>query len=739
MLPIEECRNQHDENLSVLELSFLYVLAPTIIEYVNWVLKTAISQGKKRLYFLARDGYLMYQLAKRMAEDRKLDIEIRYLEVSRYAIRSAEYYFLGPKSLETICVGGIDITFEKIMKRALLTDEEAKEIARLAGYEERYKEGLNYRQIQSLKEILRKLPELFQYIGRHSKECYQNVCGYLKQEGLFESIPYALVDSGWIGTLQMSIQNVIAHETKTDQKVCGYYFGLYEIPKEAEEGQYQSYYFGPKAVKRKIYFSNCFFETVFSALQGMTMGYEWKEQAYLPVYSEKKNPNGKEIQRFKRLLLDFGDSYLSYEHVSDILWEQEGKQVVPELLKLFMGTPTYEEAKSYGRLQFCDDVLELQMQNVAAEWDKEELRNQRFLRKTLIRLNKIKEQLHDSAWPEGSIVLLGERVRKSLRQERMYKRFMYMRKAMGVKDIQGKNSNKNMEIRELEEKKNSKMHQNQEHSNAVNSKKRVNRRKKIKSAIKRKNDLKQYAFVIQELTSREIKRKYARSSLGIIWSVLNPLLHMIVMSLIFSTMFRRSIENFPIYYLTGHIIWDLFSQATNASMTSLVDNKSLLIKAKLPKQVFILSRIYTSLVNLGYTCIPYVIMLFVFRIRFSWSMLLFPVAISFTLIFSMGIGYLLSVTYVFFADIKYLYSVLLTLLMYLSALFYPISQLPEAMQTFIGCNPVYVSIAFTRECMMYGNVPEPMLWIKLIAWSVGSLALGLAVFKAKENKVMQKV
>ena len=739
MLPIEECRNQHDEILSVLELSFLYVLAPTITEYDNWVLKTAISQGKKRLYFLARDGYLMYQLAKRMAEERKLDIEIRYLEVSRYAIRSAEYYFLGPKALETICVGGIDITFEKIMKRALLTDEEALEIARLAGYEDRYKEGLNYRQIQELKEILRKIPELFQYMGPHSKECYQNVCGYLKQEGLFENIPYALVDSGWIGTLQMSIQNVVTHATKRDRKICGYYFGLYEIPKEAEKGQYQSYYFDPKDVKRKIFFSNCLFETVFSALQGMTLGYEWNEQAYLPVYSVKKNPNGKEIQRFKRLLLDFGDSYLSYEHVSDTLWEQEGKPVVPKLLKLFMGTPTYEEAKSYGTLQFCDDVLELQMQNVAAEWNKEELRNQRFLRKTLIRLNKIKEQLHDSAWPEGSIVLLGEKVRKSLRQERMYKRFMYMRKAMGVKEIQGKNSNKNMEIRELEEKKNSKMHQIQEHISDANSKKRVNRRKKIKSVIRRKNDLKQYAFVIQELTSREIKRKYARSSLGIIWSVLNPLLTMIVLSLVFSTMFWKSIQNFPVYYLTGQIFWTLFSGATNSAMTALVDNKNLLIQAKLPKQVFVLSRVYTSLVNFGYTCIAYILILLVFHIHPSITMMLLLVDVFFTLIFSMGIGFMLSVAYVFFADINYLYSVFLTLLMYLSAIFYPVDQLTEAMQVFIGCNPIYVSIAFARDCMMYGKVPEPMLWIKLIAWSVGSFVLGFVVFKAKENKVIEKV
>lgn len=253
------------------------------------------------------------------------------------------------------------------------------------------------------------------------------------------------------------------------------------------------------------------------------------------------------------------------------------------------------------------------------------------------------------------------------------------------------------------------------------------------------SDIRQYIFVIRELTSREIKRKYARSSLGILWSVLNPLLHMVVMSLIFSTMFRRSIENFPIYYLTGQIFWTLFSVATNSAMTALVDNRSLLVKAKLPKQTFVLSRIYTALVNFGYTCIAYVLMLVVFRIRPGVAMLLFPLAVFFMLAISTGVGYILSVVYVFFADVNYLYSVFLTLWMYVSALFYPVTSLPEAMQDFIGCNPIYLVIAFARECVMYGRIPDPMMWIKLTGWSIGSIVVGLNVFKFKENQVMQRI
>ena len=134
---------------------------------------------------------------------------------------------------------------------------------------------------------------------------------------------------------------------------------------------------------------------------------------------------------------------------------------------------------------------------------------------------------------------------------------------------------------------------------------------------KNKEELKQYYFVIKQLVDREIKRKYARSFLGVIWSVLNPLMTMAVMSMIFSTIFKRTIENYPIYYLTGTIFWQLFSGATNSAMTALVDNRTLLLKVKLPKQTFVLARIYTALTNFGYTCVAYVLMLVVFQIKIS--------------------------------------------------------------------------------------------------------------------------
>lgn len=159
---------------------------------------------------------------------------------------------------------------------------------------------------------------------------------------------------------------------------------------------------------------------------------------------------------------------------------------------------------------------------------------------------------------------------------------------------------------------------------------------------------KQYKFVLKELVGREIKRKYARSYLGIVWSVLNPLLSMIVLTVIFSKMFQKSIENYPVYYLTGMIIWTMFTGATNAAMTTLVDNKNMLIKVRFPTKIFVMSRVYTALVNLGYSLIPYVGILLFFRIKITWRVIWFPLIIFCLLLFALGISYMLSVAYVFF-------------------------------------------------------------------------------------------
>lgn len=250
---------------------------------------------------------------------------------------------------------------------------------------------------------------------------------------------------------------------------------------------------------------------------------------------------------------------------------------------------------------------------------------------------------------------------------------------------------------------------------------------------------KQFAFVVRQLTAREIKRKYARSYLGIVWSVLNPLLSMAVLSLIFSQLFRRSIENYPIYYLTGYILWQTFTGATNAAMTTLADNKMLLLKVKFPMDIFILTRVYTALINLGYSLIAYVAMLIVFRVTPKWTMLISPFIILCLMVFALGISYILATAYVFFGDIKHLYSVVLTLWMYCSAIFYPIEQLQGIIRVVILNNPLYTYIHCLRKAVMYGAFPNTTEYLQMILWATGIYGLGYLVFRKSRNRILQKI
>lgn len=252
-------------------------------------------------------------------------------------------------------------------------------------------------------------------------------------------------------------------------------------------------------------------------------------------------------------------------------------------------------------------------------------------------------------------------------------------------------------------------------------------------------NIRQYLFLIRQLTGREIKRKYARSALGILWSVLNPLLSMGVLSLIFSQMFRRSIENYPVYYLTGYLLWQAFTGATTSSVTTLADNRALLLKVKFPMELFILTRSYAALVNLGYSLVAYGGLLLFYRIPLGWEVLAaLPVILSLFL-FSLGVSYLLAAAYVFFGDVKHLYSVALTLWMYCSAIFYPVEQLSGPIRRVVELNPVYACITCLRGAVLEGRFPGPAALAWMGAWGLGMYALGTLVFRGLRGKIMQRL
>lgn len=471
-----EALSQYEElykDTGVSQLYYLHCVAPVLIEFTAWTLQRAAESGKKRLYFLARDGWQMYIAAKELVKAMGLDIDCRYLRVSRYAIRVPEYHLLGEKCLERICIGGIDVTFEKIMKRAALTDAQAMEIAMLCGWQSRYKNVLNYQEVMALKSELYSQKKLFEYIYEHSRKAFPSAIGYFKQEGLLDDVPYAFVDSGWTGTQQQSIKNLLS-VIKPDITAEGYYFGLYETPDNAEENGlfYNGFYFMPKnGIKRKVYFSNSLFEAVTSSPEGMTLGYSQEGRTlqeegkhpqedcrhswdsvkdpqnggrYVCVFDMSENVNAlrteadcEALKKYLPLLCNicnnnkmrseqFGKS-LFYKNKKD---ERRRIKILYRLMSLWMGNPENEEVAAFGGFMFSDDMLEGALQRVSKDLSEEDIKNQRFIRKLLIMLGFKKEVIHESAWIEGSIAAGTKNRSANLRHARFYKYFVYVRKAL---------------------------------------------------------------------------------------------------------------------------------------------------------------------------------------------------------------------------------------------------------------------------------------------------------------------
>ena len=247
-----------------------------------------------------------------------------------------------------------------------------------------------------------------------------------------------------------------------------------------------------------------------------------------------------------------------------------------------------------------------------------------------------------------------------------------------------------------------------------------------------KNFLK-YRGLLEELVSRDIKVKYRRSALGYIWTILSPLLMMIVLSLVLSYFFRYEIENYTVYLLSGQLIFNFFSEATNQAMTSIVNNRSLLTKVHLPKYIFPLTKVMSSFVNLLFSLVAIVIMLIITRTPITPTILLFPVSLCYLFLFALGCGLILSVFAVFFRDIYHIYSVVLTALMYFTPIFYPVSILPDYAMNLMRMNPLYHILKMFRKCILEGELPTA--WEHMVCFLVSAafLLAGLLIFKKRQD------
>lgn len=248
------------------------------------------------------------------------------------------------------------------------------------------------------------------------------------------------------------------------------------------------------------------------------------------------------------------------------------------------------------------------------------------------------------------------------------------------------------------------------------------------------NELYKYRNLIYELVVRDIKKKYRRSILGVLWSMLNPLFMMLITAMVFSNLFRFDIQNFAVYLLTGQIIFTFYAEATNFAMGSILDNSSLLKKIYVPKYLFPLSRVLSSLVNLIFTIPAMLIVMLYTGEKISLQMLWICVPLILLFLFCLGIGLLLATCAVFFRDIFHLYGVLLTVVNYATPIFYPIKIIPQEYINIILLNPLYYYLEAFREIVYNNQIPNEQILFICLIMSIISLFLGTVIFYKKQNK-----
>lgn len=382
---------------------------PILFSYVWWVLREAQARGIRKLYFLARDGYTLKKIADLFCRKFDLNISTEYLYCSRAAFRMPTYHFIGGEAFDLLLQWGYRVTPKSVLQRAELSVEERREVYRECDVSEADEEKLlSRRQFDTYAQRLRRSGLLRALLYKKSAAAYQNAIGYLKQEGLFQENPVAVVDSGWTGSMQRSLRQLMEFAGYQGQ-FTGFYFGMFAAPRTAADGEYLTWYFrGGQDTAEKVFFSNNLFECLLAAPHGMTTGYRFKNGSYQPVLNDS---GGQE-----ELALAQKQSECICMYAQRRLEEVSFRAFSPETLlkdtrrrlKRYMVRPKKEEATYYGQFLFCDDVTEAYHSSLADDNQKALLKEYSILRRVARRVLgtgsfQIRQELF---WPYGVTAFL---------------------------------------------------------------------------------------------------------------------------------------------------------------------------------------------------------------------------------------------------------------------------------------------------------------------------------------------
>ena len=241
--------------------------------------------------------------------------------------------------------------------------------------------------------------------------------------------------------------------------------------------------------------------------------------------------------------------------------------------------------------------------------------------------------------------------------------------------------------------------------------------------------LKKNQFMFEELVKRDFKQKYKRTALGMAWSILNPLLTLLIMRLVFTQFFGRKMEHYTTYLFAGNLVFSYYREATKGGMSALVANARIFTKINVPKYMFLLSKNVSALINFGLTLCVFFFFVAIDKVPFTPYFLAIIYPVFLLVIFNVGVGMILSALYVFFQDVQYIYDVFLTLLMYMSAIFYSVDAYPGWVQRVFLCNPVYCMIKYIRVIVLEGHLPSLAFHLLILFYAALTLTVGSLIYK----------
>lgn len=251
--------------------------------------------------------------------------------------------------------------------------------------------------------------------------------------------------------------------------------------------------------------------------------------------------------------------------------------------------------------------------------------------------------------------------------------------------------------------------------------------------------LSQYRFLFEELVKRDFKKKYKRTVLGMAWSVLSPLLMLLVMRLVFTQFFGRGMEHYTTYLFCGNLMFSYFNESTSQGMTSLTGNAAIFTKVNVPKYLFLFSKNVQTLINFALTLCVFFLFCVLDGITFTWRFVLLLYPILCLALFNVGVGLVLSALFVFFRDIQYLWSIFTQLLMYMSAIFYTIDHYSYTVQCLFLANPIYLFIRYFRKIVIDAAIPSVWFHLLMLFDTAAVLGLGCWMYKKYNTRFLYYV